>query len=851
MSNINIGGSKIDNNDINEQNFEVFINYCNFDSFIIDKMFLVNTINCDELFFFDNLKIMKNYYKSANNIKNITVIEIEKYFESLSEHYTKYFKYIYAIQHKIDFNDEKFIFIMNWKITHDIDDCNFSSGFIAIIKLIVMRLKIKQMLRIKTISSNNNSYIENLKKLLIFNSYYLGDCFVSLIKKSYYSLIWLLMKIIPHKIFNSLLLCEEFNEVWLTVLSSKNQLLTNMFLFCTVPSVYGNSCFYEEWWIIEALNFLIDHNSTILELLVDRIKISKFLNEKCNISKILKYDYFYYISRNTCTLLQKAIKVKNTKALELLFDLPKAKKYIESSVTISYGEYITTLTYACIVGSLECAEYLIKNGASIEKVVEYFSRPNLAGRVIMPSDIEYVIKKASEKTIMAYREKTILECNVLLSKLRSFYRGKIMISNFCRHNINLEHDTLENLNINIMQNIFNCIISDWIPKKNKISLNFEINKLSYGCGVLRHVLGKFANFYTKKSGLLTPFTSNIYNTEKSNNVNLFDPDNNYMYLPYYEERPSDFILESYVHFGIFLALCLIHEPIELRLSPLFFVHNFYHEENKYEETLMQCLPSYLSTNLKTMKSYTDYEFDNLYIMMSTFALNNFGIWKEYELIPEGLNIQVTRENFEIYKSKLLNFYQNGYRNLILEKINYGFTKVFDDGVLMYPHIKFLLINKCQDRESVENWIKYSNIFFSLGFKYDNLAPDDYINQSPYTPAIINKLNHIFRIKKENISCIKSIIWFFEILKTLDDNDYGNLLQFIHGNRTLPLGGLSLLCKSATPLTIIYDNNNRKQSFLPTSETCFNRITIYLYPSLEVMRTCLLTAIRHCNTFEFK
>lgn len=789
----------------------------------------------DKMNFFENLKTMQDYCKLAKSIKIEDVQEFEKQLVTqLGCSYLKHIEYMKTVdKSNIELDNKNFIDLMNSN-NNLISVGKFiknNAKITAIVKLVRLHSEIILVHNKKVLSVSkytNNSINSNYNKILIFNKYYLSDCFIFLINNKYYSIIWLLMKFLPRHTFVSLLTCNEFNETWLEVGASQDQLIINMFLFRMLyPITDFTKDFSLTVWMSESIMSLLDCNLTILKLLIDKIKTGTMIR-KINIIDMLKFE----------TLLQDVVKTDNVKILELLFSLPNAKNFIKEEDTTNIFK-LTILSYACTCNSYDCAEYLLSIGASILQVLEFFNA-NAVGFQLKPKCVEYIVKKANEKVISTYITNDVSERNNLICALRSFYCIRFYTTDEISPNyacVKLTEEELDNLNRNIVYNIFEMVNSIWLLKRKDGILNkfiFKIN-ISYGIGVMRHVLEKLTTYYINKSGLLAPlFESNNYS--KSISTDLFDPDHDNMYLPYYVDRPTEFVLKSYEHFGIFLALCFFNEPMELRLSPFFF------NIAQNEETLIQCLPTYLSTNLKAMETYTDDDFENLYIMMTTVALNNYGHWKEYELIPGGGNIKVTKNNFKTYKSKLLNFYQAGYRKLILEKIRSGFISISNNSNVMHPHIEYLLINKQQEREPIENWIKYTNIICTYYHKNDYAES----TQSPYVSNII-KLNSRYTPKFGTNIVPWCVIWFFEILETLDDNDYNNLLRFIHGSKTLPQGGLSSLAKSNILTISYYKNSNELE--LPTSATCFNKIYIPWYPSLEVMRKYLLTAIRNCYTFD--
>eukprot|EP00042_Codosiga_hollandica_P044516 m.441851 g.441851 ORF g.441851 m.441851 type:complete len:246 (-) comp56805_c1_seq1:112-849(-) len=92
-----------------------------------------------------------------------------------------------------------------------------------------------------------------------------------------------------------------------------------------------------------------------------------------------------------------------------------------------------------------------------------------------------------------------------------------------------------------------------------------------------------------------------------------------------------------------------------------------------------------------------------------------------------------------------------------------------------------------------------------------------------------------------------IVWFWMVIETLDNEKRGRLLQFVTGSCRLPIEGFRALQghRGLTPFTIYRIRNTTE---LPTSHTCFNRLDLPSYGSMDELRAKLLLAIEETEGF---
>ncbi|XP_078400626.1 NEDD4-like E3 ubiquitin-protein ligase WWP2 isoform X1 [Cetorhinus maximus] len=105
-------------------------------------------------------------------------------------------------------------------------------------------------------------------------------------------------------------------------------------------------------------------------------------------------------------------------------------------------------------------------------------------------------------------------------------------------------------------------------------------------------------------------------------------------------------------------------------------------------------------------------------------------------------------------------------------------------------------------------------------------------------------NTIYRHYTKNS---KSIQWFWQVVKEMDNEKRIRLLQFVTGTCRLPVGGFAELIGSNGPQKFCIDKVG-KDSWLPRSHTCFNRLDLPPYKSYDQLKEKLLYAIEETEGF---
>jgi len=182
----------------------------------------------------------------------------------------------------------------------------------------------------------------------------------------------------------------------------------------------------------------------------------------------------------------------------------------------------------------------------------------------------------------------------------------------------------------------------------------------------------------------------------------------------------------------------------------------------------------------------------------------FGEVKTVDLIENGENIAVTKENRKQYVDLYVDYILNTSVENLFARFKQGFMMVAD-GVFLHSfhpeEMELLLCGSTNlDIEELEATCRYEG----------------------YT-----KDSEVMRN-------------FWEIMKELPAEKQKQFLQFTTGSDRIPIRGLSTL-----RLTIAKNSNSDQ---LPTSSTCFNYLILPAYDSKDKLREKLLLAIEHSEGF---
>jgi E3 ubiquitin-protein ligase HECW2 len=111
-----------------------------------------------------------------------------------------------------------------------------------------------------------------------------------------------------------------------------------------------------------------------------------------------------------------------------------------------------------------------------------------------------------------------------------------------------------------------------------------------------------------------------------------------------------------------------------------------------------------------------------------------------------------------------------------------------------------------------------------------------------------KCNTVYRGGYHNHHCV--IKWFWEAIESFTDEQKLRFLQFATGTSSIPYEGFKALRGSSQQITkFTIDRYGGSSDSLPIAHTCFNRVDLPHYSSLQEMKEKLLYAITETDTFE--
>jgi len=185
--------------------------------------------------------------------------------------------------------------------------------------------------------------------------------------------------------------------------------------------------------------------------------------------------------------------------------------------------------------------------------------------------------------------------------------------------------------------------------------------------------------------------------------------------------------------------------------------------------------------------------------------------KPHDLKPGGADIQVTEENKEEYLNMVTEWRMTRGIEDQTKAFLDGFNEVVPLEWLQYFDERELELMLCGMQEiDVEDWQK----------------------------------NTIYR---HYAKTSKQVQWFWTFVKSMDNETRSRLLQFVCGTCRVPVGGFGELMGSNGPQRFCIEKVG-KDSWLPRSHTCFNRLDLPPYKSYDQLVEKLTYAIEETEGF---
>ncbi|GFR94962.1 NEDD4-like E3 ubiquitin-protein ligase WWP1 [Elysia marginata] len=185
--------------------------------------------------------------------------------------------------------------------------------------------------------------------------------------------------------------------------------------------------------------------------------------------------------------------------------------------------------------------------------------------------------------------------------------------------------------------------------------------------------------------------------------------------------------------------------------------------------------------------------------------------EQHDLIEGGSEIKVTEENKEDYINKMTNWrFTRGVEDQTKAFLE-GFNEVVPLQWLQYFDERELELMLCGMQEiDVDDWER----------------------------------NTIYKHYQRNN---KQVVWFWKMVREIDNEKRTRLLQFVTGTCRLPVGGFAELMGSNGPQRFCIERVG-KETWLPRSHTCFNRLDLPPYRSYDQLVEKLNYAIEETEGF---
>jgi alpha-tubulin suppressor-like RCC1 family protein len=269
--------------------------------------------------------------------------------------------------------------------------------------------------------------------------------------------------------------------------------------------------------------------------------------------------------------------------------------------------------------------------------------------------------------------------------------------------------------------------------------------------------------------------------------------------------------DEYSLVGSLLGLALYNGILLNIHFPTFFYKKLLQMPLEFED--LKSIDLEFHRGLTQLLNYSPKE-DIEHVFCRTFSLeyDEYGAKKTVELIPNGQNIPVTHENYQLYADKLVEWLL---KDSVTEQFNAlygGFTKVINPSSLLLlkpEELELLMVGTPHlDFKELENTTEYIG---EVSWNAEN----------------------------------QTIKWFWEIIQTnLSFEEKQKFLFFVTGSNRAPLGGLKNI-----GLKIQRMGPDSEQ--LPTAHTCFNVLLLPEYSAKEKVENRLRKAINECEGFGLK
>ncbi|ARF10190.1 ubiquitin-transferase [Hokovirus HKV1] len=340
--------------------------------------------------------------------------------------------------------------------------------------------------------------------------------------------------------------------------------------------------------------------------------------------------------------------------------------------------------------------------------------------------------------------------------------------------IKINDNALENSFIHIKEVLF-PIIKMYKTEGKMPIIRMVLNNISEGTGVFRQYINNCCHHYK--------------------NSNMFSKlDNGKLYLPH-RESINEIDIVNMVNLGKFFGFLTLFNTIDLPLSFAFVKYIYDPNSLKLENVKPELALEYnkLLLNLDIIE-----DLDLTFTVRTTILDNNKYLDKEFELVENGKNIYVTKDNFKTYVEKVTEFYLfAGHKKELLGFFKQGVDIILEGSYAVFrsQELYKMVVNE-KNLPDVNTWNKY--------IKYS------------YKGININ-LNNIHKKRKQTLS------YFWKYVEQLPYETLEKIMEFITSSK---------IHNDCFSKILFYIEFSDAIDILPTTRTCFKTLLLPLYSSHE-------------------
>lgn len=205
------------------------------------------------------------------------------------------------------------------------------------------------------------------------------------------------------------------------------------------------------------------------------------------------------------------------------------------------------------------------------------------------------------------------------------------------------------------------------------------------------------------------------------------------------------------------------------------------------------------------------DFDDVGMLCLDFTVteDQLGIQKVIELVPGGEDKNVENDNLAEYLDCQVKYRTMERTAMQLQELLRGFYDVVPEALL-----------------SVFDFQEVELLLHGL----PHVDMDDWVANTEYTGDFANQPNH------------KVVLWFWDVIRSYEDEQKAKFLQFVTGTSGVPIQGFGYLQGNDGNIRKFTMHGDKNVKVFPRAHTCFNRIDLPIYKSKADLQKYLTMAI---------